>query len=319
MKAVLINSDRSLRIGEVPEPVRGPNDVLIDIHAAGVNRADLLQREGNYPPPPGWPEWMGLEVSGIVLEAPDSGRWKAGDKVCALLGGGGYAERVVVPQDMVVSIPEGLDFVQAAALPEVFATAYLNLRYVAELKSGETLLMQAGASGLGLVVIQMAKLFGAKVMTTVGSQIKEDFVRKLGADIVVNRYKDNLADAVAKTPINVAIDCVGGETLGECFGLMARGGRWVLIATLGGTATTIPLRAVLSKGLRLIGSTLRSRTNEMKATILKELEQNIWPAITAGKIHPVIHARFPMSEAAQAQDVLYRKENIGKVILEKDF
>ncbi|MBR4675129.1 MAG: NAD(P)H-quinone oxidoreductase [Victivallales bacterium] len=319
MKAVLINSDRSLRIGEVPEPVRGPNDVLIDIRAAGVNRADLLQREGNYPPPPGWPDWMGLEVSGVVLDAPAEGRWKVGDKVCALLGGGGYAERVVVPQDMVISIPEGLGFADAAALPEVFATAFLNLRYVAELKAGETLLMQAGASGLGLVVIQMAKLFGAKVMTTVGTLEKADFVRKLGADIVINRNTDKLAVAMAKTPVNVAIDCVGGDFLGECFGLMARGGRWVLIATLGGTATTIPLRAVLSKGLRLIGSTLRSRTNEMKAKILSELEKEIWPAITEGKIHPVIHARFPLSEAAKAQDVLYRKENIGKVILEKDF
>ncbi len=319
MKAVLVKSDRSLHIGEVAEPVRGPNDVLIDIRAAGVNRADLLQREGNYPPPPGWPEWMGLEVSGVVIEAPAEGRWKAGDKVCALLGGGGYAERVAVPQDMVISIPQGMGFTEAAALPEVFATAYLNLRYVAELKSGENLLMQAGASGLGLVVIQMAKLFGAKVMTTVGTQEKAAFVRKLGADIVVNRYTDKLAVAMAQTPINVAIDCVGGDLLGECFALMARGGRWVLIATLGGTATTIPLRAVLSKGLRLIGSTLRSRTNEMKAKILSELEKEIWPAITEGKIHPVIHARFPLSEAAKAQDVLYSKENIGKVVLEKDF
>ena len=262
---------------------------------------------------------MGLEVSGVVLEAPADGRWKVGDKVCALLGGGGYAERVAVPQNMVMPIPQGLDFVQAAALPEVFATAYLNLRYEAALKPGETLLMQAGASGLGLVVIQMAKLFGAKVMTTVGTQLKEDFVRNLGSDIVINRNKEKLAVAMAKTPVNVAIDCVGGEMLGECFGLMARGGRWVLIATLAGTATTIPLRAVLSKGLRLIGSTLRSRTNEMKATILSELEQNIWPAITEGKIHPIIHACFPLSEAAKAQDVLYRKENIGKVVLEKDF
>jgi NADPH2:quinone reductase len=298
--------------------VRTAQDVLIEIKAVGVNRADLLQREGTYPSPPGWPEWMGLEVAGVVLEAPANSRWKPGDRVCALLGGGGYASHVAVPQDMVISIPRGFDFAQAAALPETFATAYLNLRHEAKLQASETLLMQAGASGLGIVVIQMAKLFGAKVMTTVGSDEKAAFVRTLGADIIINRKKESLAEVMEKHPVDVAIDCVAGANLGECFGKLARGGRWILIATLAGATTEIPLRPTLSKGLRLIGSTLRSRTNEMKASILAALEREIWPALETGIIRPVIHARLPLSQAAAAQDILYRQENIGKVILEND-
>ena len=315
MKAVLIKEDRTLAWEDVPEPVLGANDVLIKVHAAGVNRADLLQREGNYPPPPGWPDWMGLEVAGTIETAPDGSRWKKGDRACALLGGGGYAEYARVPADMVMSIPKGMDFIEAAALPEVFATAFLNLRYEAQLKAGETLLMQAGASGLGIVVIQMAKLFGAKVMTTVSTDEKAAFVKSLGADIVINRKKQNLIDFMDDNPVDVSIDCVGGANLGPCFGKMARGGRWVLIATLGGTTTEVPLRAVLGKGLRLIGSTLRSRTNEMKAKILGELEAEIWPAIEAGKIRPVIHAVIPMQNADEAHKILYANANTGKAIL----
>ena len=315
MKAVLIKQDKSRAWEDVPDPVLDNNDVLIKVKAAGVNRADILQREGNYPPPPGWPDWMGLEVAGTIESAPAGGRWRKGDRVCALLGGGGYAEFARVPSDMVMSIPKGMDFIEAAALPEVFATAFLNLRYEAQLKAGETLLMQAGASGLGIVVIQMAKLFGAKVMTTVSTDEKAAFVKKLGADIVINRKKQNLIDFMDDNPVNVSIDCVGGANLGPCFAKMARGGRWVLIATLGGTTTQVPLRAVLGKGIRLIGSTLRSRTNEMKAKILGELEAEIWPAIETGKIRPVIHAVVPMQNADDAHKILYANANTGKVIL----
>lgn len=315
MRAVLIDSDKKLNWSEVPDPVRGADDVLISVCAAGVNRADLLQREGKYPPPPGWPDWMGLEVSGTILEAPANSRWKKGDKVCALLGGGGYAEIARVPQDMVMPIPAGMELEDAAALPEVFATAYLNLCYEAGLKQGDTILIQAGASGLGIAAIQLAKTMGAKVMTTVGSDAKMDFVRKLGADIVVNRKTQSLPEVMEANPVDIALDCVGGAALGECFSKMARGGRWILIATLGGTETTIPLRSVLSKGIRLIGSTLRSRTNAVKAKILGELVERLWPSIEKGTLRPVIYKKFRMQDAEDAQAVLYRQENMGKVIL----
>lgn len=172
MYAVLVDEKQNLNWTEVPDPVAGENEVLIEIHAAALNRADLLQRAGKYPPPPGWPEWMGLEVAGIVLSAPADSRWKKGDKVCALLGGGGYAEKVAVPQNMVLPVPHGLSMTEAAALPEAFATSCLNLCIEAGMKSGDTVFIQAGASGLGIAAIQLAKAFGAKVIATVGSDKK---------------------------------------------------------------------------------------------------------------------------------------------------
>ena len=185
MHAMLVDENRTLRWSEVPAPAPKENEVLIEVHAAALNRADLLQRAGKYPPPPGWPEWMGLEVAGIILRAPP------GDKVCALLGGGGYAEKVAVPQDMILPVPRGFSFEEAAAIPEVFATAWLNLHYEAELKAGETIFIQAGASGLGTAAIQVAKLMGAKAVTSAGADDKLEFVRKLGADDAVNRKTEN--------------------------------------------------------------------------------------------------------------------------------
>lgn len=182
MHAILVDKQQRLVWSEVPDPVAKENEILIEVHAAALNRADLMQRAGDYPPPPGWPEWMGLEVAGVVLEAPAQGRFQRGDKVCALLGGGGYAEKVAVPAEMVLPIPAGLSMAEAAALPEAFATSYLNLCLEGGMEAGDTVFIQAGASGLGIAAIQLAKEIGATVMTTVGSEEKARFVRSIGAD-----------------------------------------------------------------------------------------------------------------------------------------
>ena len=315
MKAVIIGKDRKLRLDSVPAPQGGPDLVLIDIRAAGVNRADLLQVDGNYPPPPGWPDWPGLECAGVVTEAPAGSRFRKGDRVCALLGGGGYAEQVAVPEMLVMPLPENCSFEEGAALPEVFATAFLNLSEVGHLRAGETLFMQAGASGLGLAVIQLAKQLGAKVVTTVGSDAKADAVRAAGADVVINRRREDVAEVLKRHRPDVAVDCVGGPRLESCLEAMNRGGRWIIIATLGGPEVNVSLRTFMQLHVSLIGSTLRSRTNEQKGEILRRLESRVWPLIAAGKLRPSIHGVFPLEEAEAAHKVLREQANIGKVVL----
>ena len=315
MKVILIKEDKSLVWSEVPEPELKDNEVLIKIHAAALNRADLMQRAGNYPPPPGWPEWMGLEVAGVVLEAPTQSRWKPGDKVCALLGGGGHAERVAVPEGMVLPVPEGLSMVEAAAIPEAFATSYLNLCVEGGIKSGDTVFIQAGASGLGTAAIQLAKHFDTKVVTTVGSEEKAQFVRELGADIVINRKKENIPEVLAQHPVDVAMDCVAGPGLGSCLETMARGGRWIVIATLGGIVCELNMLDFFKRGVKLIGSTLRSRTSEKKTEILTRLEEILWSSFSSGKIKVLIHKTLPMANAEEAHAILQNNENMGKVVL----
>jgi NADPH2:quinone reductase len=316
MHAILIAEDKSLVWSEVAHPVRKDGEVIIDIRAAALNRADLLQREGNYPPPPGWPEWMGLEVSGIVAEAGSGSRWKVGDKVCALLGGGGYAERVAVPEGMVLPIPDGLSFVEAAAIPEAFATSYLNLCVEGGMQAGDTVFIQAGASGLGMAAIQLAKRLGAKVVTTVGSPEKAQFVRDLGADVVINRREENIAEVLAAHPVDVAMDCVAGPNLGPCLKTMARGGRWIVIATLGGAHSDLDMLDFFKRGVKLIGSTLRSRTSELKARILTELQEKLWSSFASGDIKIRIHQVFPVTEAETAQALMKANENCGKIVLQ---
>jgi NADPH2:quinone reductase len=315
MRAVLIDEKRSLVWTEVPDPVPQAGEILVDVHAAALNRADLLQRAGRYPAPPGWPEWMGLEVAGTVREAPAGSRWKPGDRVCALLGGGGYAQRVTVPADMAVPVPEGLSMVEAAAIPEAFATSYLNLCLEGRMKAGETVLIQAGASGLGMAAIQLVKALKGKVMTTVSTQEKAEFVRNLGADIVINRTVDELGRAMEEHPVDVALDCISGPELGQWIEKMAIGGRWIVIATLGGTTAEINTNSLLRRGIKLIGSTLRSRSSEMKAEIVADLERLFWPSFSSGAIQPVIYTTLPVTEAEEAHAILRRRENIGKVVL----
>lgn len=315
MKAVLIDKTKALTWSDVPEPVPGENDLLVEIHAAALNRADLMQREGNYPPPPEWPEWMGLEVAGVVLQAPADCRYKPGDKVCALLGGGGYAERVAVPVGMALPIPEGMSMVEAAAIPEAFATSYLNICIEAGMQAGDTVFIQAGASGLGMAAIQMVKALGGKVVTTVGTDEKTEFARGLGADVVINRRTEDIAAVLEAHPIDIAMDCVAGPELGSYLTKMARGGRWVVIATLGGSIAEINMTDFFKRGVKLIGSTLRSRTSEMKARVLGDMETLLWGKLSSGEIKVVIHETLPITQAEDAHAILQNRENLGKVVL----
>lgn len=322
MKAIVINKkDQSLNYTDVENPVLKDGEVLIEVHAAALNRADLLQREGNYPPPPGCPEWPGLEVAGVIKEvAKGVTKWKTGEKVCALLGGGGYAEYVTVPAEMVMPMPRGLSYAEAAAIPEVYMTAYLNLFYVGNAKKGETLFMNAGASGLASAVIPMAKAFGLRVITTVLGEEKVKEVEYLNADRVVDTTKEDIAEVLKEeeqngTPVNVAIDCLAGEKLGECLKYVARGCRWIQIATLAGDISAVDFRNIFVKNIRIIGSTLRSKTPEEKGLLLSELVEKTWSKFESGEIKVRIHKTFPLEQADEAQQVLYRGENVGKVVL----
>ncbi len=321
MKAILICDDKSLCPAQVPDPVLKAGEVIIRTRAAAINRADLLQREGNYPPPPGCPEWPGLEVSGEISAVGDGvTRWKVGDQVCALLGGGGYAEYVSVPAEMVMPIPKGLSYVEAAAIPEVYMTAYLNLFSVGGAQPGETLLMNAGASGLASAVIPMAKAFGLRVITTVLGEDKVKEVAYLNADRVVNTEKEDIAEVLRQEeaeghPVNLAIDCLGGDVLGRCLKYVARGCRWIQIATLAGDISPVDFRNIYVKNIRIIGSTLRSKTPEEKGRLLAELVEKTWPKFESGEMKVRVFKTFPLDQADEAQQVLYRGENVGKVVL----
>ena len=329
MKAVVITEDKHLVWQDVPDPVPAPGEVCIEVHAAGLNRADLLQREGKYPPPPGCPDWPGLEISGVICalspEAAAEGRWHMGDPVCALLGGGGYAQYVTVPSCMCMPIPKGVSMTEAAALPEAFATAYLNLCKIGgagaeNSASPKTLLMHAGGSGLASVVIPLAKSMGLRTITTVRGAAKAERIQYLHADRVIDTTTESMADALreeeaAGHPVDIAIDCLGGDMLGESLPYVARGCRWIVIATLAGDISPVDFRNVYVKNIRLIGSTLRSKTPEEKGALLAELAEKVWPKIESGEIPLKIHAVLPVSEAERAQEMLYTGENIGKVVL----
>lgn len=325
MKAIIVNDDRSLSWDNVPNPVIGAEDCLVKIEYAALNRADLMQREGDYPPPAGCPEWMGLEISGEIIEIGEEAKkksdWKPGDKVCALLGGGGYAEYVNVKYDMLMPVPENCSMIEAAAIPEAFATAYLNLFIEGKVKEGDTLLMNAGASGLASVVIPMAKAFGIRVITTVLSEEIAKSIAHLKADKVVVTTKEDISLVLKEElenghPLDVAIDCLGGEIMGKCLPYLSHGARWIMIAALAGQKTEIDLKNIYVKNIRIIGSTLRSRTPEVKAQILSELVKNVWSKVSSGEVKPTIYKILPIEEAEKAHDILYKGQNIGKVVLE---
>lgn len=324
MKAILVGENRELHWSEVPDPCVGPEEVLVKIEAAALNRADLMQREGDYPPPAGCPEWMGLEIAGTVqkigVRAAEVSDWKIGDKVCALLGGGGYAEYVSVKYDMLMPVPKNCSMVEAAAIPEAFATSYLNLFWEGKLKKGDTLLMNAGASGLASVVIPMAKAFGIRVITTVRSDEIAASIRHLNADIVVNTEKQSIVEVLKEQleeghPVDVAIDCLGGTVMGQCLPYLKHGARWIVIAALAGQKTEIDLKNIYVRNVRIVGSTLRSRTPEVKAKILSSLVRDVWPKVESGEVKPTIYKVLPITEAEAAQEILYRQENVGKVVL----
>lgn len=327
MKAILVNDDKTLRWDDVPNPVLGDEDCLVKIEAAALNRADLMQREGDYPPPPGCPEWMGLEIAGTIVEVgPEAAKksaWKVGDKVCALLGGGGYAQYANVKYDMLMPVPKNCTMVEAAAIPEAFATAYLNLFIEGNIQEGNTLLMNAGASGLASVIIPMAKAFGIRVITTVLTEEIANNIKHLNADRVVVTTKENIAEVLKEElenghGVDVAIDCLGGEIMGKCIHYLKHGARWIMIAALTGTKTEIDLKNIYVRNVRIIGSTLRSRTPETKAQILASLVEKVWPKVETGEVKPTIYKVLPIEQAEAAHDILYRGENVGKVVLTVD-
>ena len=324
MKAILVNDDRSLRWDNVPDPTMGAEDCLVKIEAAALNRADLMQREGDYPPPAGCPEWMGLEIAGTIVgvgeEAKKKSAWKVGDKVCALLGGGGYAQYVNVKYDMLMPVPRNCSMVEAAAIPEAFATAYLNLFMEGGIKPGDTLLMNAGASGLASVIIPMAKAFGIRVITTVLTSEIAGNIKHLNADRVVATREEDIVEVLKEElanghPVDVAIDCLGGEIMGKCIHYLRHGARWIMIAALAGQMTQIDLKNIYVRNVRIIGSTLRSRTPEVKAQILADLVKNVWPKVESGEVKPTIYKVLPITEAEAAHDILYKGQNVGKVVL----
>ena len=325
MKAVLVNEDRSLKWAEVPDPILGQMDCRIQIQAAALNRADLMQREGDYPPPPGCPPWMGLEVAGTIVEMGEGAReassWQTGDRVCALLGGGGYAQYVCTRYDMLMPVPRGCSMEEAAALPEAFATAYLNLFLEGGMQAGDTVLITGGNSGLASVMIPLARAFGARVITTVRTPEKAARIAPLQAHRVIVTSLESLEEALrqeaeAGHPVNVAIDCLGGETMGRCLPFLAHGARWIMIAALAGQRSGIDLKTIYVKNIRIIGSTLRSRTPAFKAELLKKLVKEVWPLVEAGRVRPTIHRILPITQAEAAQEILYRGENVGKVVLQ---
>ena len=324
MKAIVIKENKDMVWQDVPNPVPADGDVMVQIHAAAVNRADLMQRAGQYPPPPGCPDWPGLEIAGVITEITPEverlGTWKVGDEVCALLGGGGYAEYANVHHSMLMPVPKGLSLVEAAALPEAFATAYLNLFIEGGAKEGMTFLMHAGASGLASVVIPMAKAFGLRVITTVLNEKVAESIKHLNADVVVDTSKENIADVLKREaenghPLNLAIDCLGSEKVGECFPYVAYGCRWIMIATLAGDISPVNMRTMYVKNIRLIGSTLRYKPQETKAMILANLAKDIWPKVESGEVRPTIWKVMPIEEAEAAHDLLEQGKSVGKVVL----
>ena len=323
MKVMLVKNEK-LVMSEVEMPSPKSGEVLIKVHAIGINRADLLQRKGTYPSPKGWPEWPGLEVAGVIAgmsnEAIDGANFKIGDKVCALLGGGGYAEYVCAPVGMVMPMPKNLSFEEASALPEAYATSYLNLFFEGKLQKGQTAFIPAGASGLASVAIPMAKAFGARVITYVLSDDIAEKIKPLGADVIINSTREDVSSVLQceeenGNPVNVSMDCLCGETLGKSLPYMAEGGYWIVISTLAGTESKVLLRPLLTKGLHLVGSMLRKRSSEYKAKLLTELVEKVWPKLENGEIQPSVYKILPFEQANEAQDILERGENIGKVVL----
>jgi putative PIG3 family NAD(P)H quinone oxidoreductase len=298
-------------------PVSGPGEILIKVAAAGVNRPDLLQRMGFYPPPPGAPTTLGLEVAGEVVVG--AGRWKAGDKVCALLGGGGYAEYAVVDARHALPIPGGLDLIHAAALPETVFTVFANVFEHGALKAGETLLVHGGTSGIGTTAIAMAKAAGAKVIATGRGADKKAKALDLGADIAVDTKAEDFAEVVkAAGGADVVLDMVGASYFEKNLDALNTGGRIVYIASLGGSALEVPVMKIMQKRAVITGSTLRPRSSDEKARLAAEVERVAWPWVAAGKLKPIVDATFPLTEAAKAHAHLEAGEHVGKVVMTVD-
>lgn len=310
----------ALQISERPTPLPGPGEVRIRVRAAGVNRPDLLQRQGGYPPPTGASNILGLEVAGEI-EATGDGvtRWRPGDRVCALLGGGGYADYAVVDARHVLPIPAGLDFVQAAALPETLFTVWANVFEAGGLQAGETLLLHGATSGIGVAAIQMAKAAGARVIATSRGADKARAAAELGADVSLDATKDDLAARIAaEGGADVVLDMVGADYAELNLKALKPGGRWVVIATLTGAQARIDLMRVMLKRIVLTGSTLRSRPADEKARLAQAVESTVWPWVEQRKVAPRIEATFPLARAGEAHTRLEAGGHVGKIVLTLD-
>ena len=308
-----------LRLTEIPDPVPGPDDVLIDTAATAVNRADLLQRKGMYAPPPGASDVIGLECSGTVLEVGDNvSTVRPGDQVCALLAGGGYATRVVVPAGQVMPVPEGISLVDAAALPEAVCTIWSNLFMIAGIRPGETVLIHGGSGGVGTTGIQLAKQVGARVFTT-SSAPKTDFCRSIGADVAFDYAgEDFVARSLEETEgrgVDVILDNMGAKYLARNIEALAPGGRLVVIGLQGGAHTEIDLAALMGRRAAVIGSLLRPRPVEEKAAICAAVVEHVWPLVSEGQVTPVIGERLPLADAAEGHRLLESGATVGKIIL----
>ncbi|MGV9352451.1 NAD(P)H-quinone oxidoreductase [Streptomyces misionensis] len=305
---------------EVPDPVPGEGEVLVEVVAGAVNRADILQRQGFYDPPPGASPYPGLECSGrIAALGPGVSGWAVGDEVCALLSGGGYAQKVAVPAGQLLPVPQGVDLAQAAALPEVVCTVWSNVFMVAHLRPGETLLVHGGSSGIGTMAIQLAKALGAKVAVTAGTKEKLERCAELGADILINyREQDFVAEikeATGGAGADVILDNMGAKYLDRNIQALAVNGRLAIIGMQGGAKGELNIGALLSKRAAVSATSLRARPLGEKASIVAAVREHVWPLLAAGHVRPVVDRALPMPEAAQAHRVVEESGHIGKVLL----
>ncbi|HEX4093472.1 MAG TPA: NAD(P)H-quinone oxidoreductase [Trebonia sp.] len=323
MHAVVISQPGGpevLRWTEVDDPRPGPGEVLVEVAAAGVNRADLMQRQGLYPPPPGAPPYPGLECSGTVAAVGDGvTRWRLGEQVCALLSGGGYAEQVIVPDGQLLPVPEGTTLIEAAALPETACTVYSNVFLTAGLTAGQTLLVHGGGSGIGTMAIQLAKHAGARVAVTAGSQQKLDVCRRLGADITINYREEDFVDGLLAATdghgADVILDIVGAAYLSRNIAALAPDGRIANIGMQQGRKAELDFGLLMAKRGTISSTTLRARPAEQKAGIVAAVAEHVWPVVAAGLIRPVIDTELPMQQAAQAHRIMAESTHVGKILL----
>ena len=324
MKAVVISEPGGpnvLQIAERPKPAPQPQEVLIKVAAAGINRPDVAQRKGVYPPPPGAPQDIpGLEIAGIIESVGSSvTQWKPGDKVCALVVGGGYAEYCTAPEGQCVPIPNNLSFIEAASLPETFFTVWSNVFDRGRLQPGESLLVHGGSSGIGVTAIQMAKALGSTVYVTAGTDSKCRFCEQLGAAKAINYKTENFANVIDQLTqgkgVDVILDMIGGDYMPGNLEALANDGRLVFINTMNGKDVEVDLSIVMRKRISITGSMLRSREVAFKAAIAGALKEHVWPLLKNGKVKPVIHQVFPAKEAAQAHQLMESSEHTGKIVL----
>jgi putative PIG3 family NAD(P)H quinone oxidoreductase len=318
MQAVIITPDGALAWREVDDPVTGPHDALVEVHATALNRADLSQRAGHYPPPPGESDVLGLELSGVVRTVPDGDHgWSVGDRVCALVAGGGYAELARVPVEMLMPVPRGWSLAEAAAMPEVFYTAYLNLVIEGALQRGEQVLIHGGASGVGTAAIQVARHRGCEVAATAGTAEKVRVCADLGAELAINYRDVDFAEIVqaAWGGVDVVLDMVGTDTFARNLELLRVGGRCVVIATLSGHKATIDLRTLMARRARVLGSTLRNRPLAEKIALRDAIVADLWPAFESRSVAPVIDRVVAIEEVEAAHARMRANQNVGKIVL----